>query len=404
MIFKRRILIRQAERFFVATAPWQSWLMSLRSIYLWEDPWATGRWLALYLFLLKTCYIPTFFYSYVFYMVVKNRFIPQSVRAIREGHERAMDRSAQVLKLSELIERHGNDGWLDPLLENLGPLMQQQLGDLADYLEILYNFYHWQDPAATFSSLCFWIACAATAAFTKAEFGEKIFFFVGGLWFFASRPIASRFPKYRKAVSLFRWIYWETPTAAELAFRQLRQQAEETRKGMIDQTNEDVATAHRFEPPPQLFNARNRPSSEALETSNSSSENVAHDDSQDSDSDEDEALGSVSSSQVFGEVQSILTNKDIISFRGRWNSKAGRLIINTSGIRFSSTAILDVPPYCKESRNSTSSDPREFWHRPYEQLTEMRKSKIQSKVLIRRKLMPAQCLTLVWTDGTSTLR
>ena len=60
MFFERKELIRQTERLIISTGPWQGWLMRVRHIYLWEDPWLTARWLALYLFLIKTNYVMTF--------------------------------------------------------------------------------------------------------------------------------------------------------------------------------------------------------------------------------------------------------------------------------------------------------------------------------------------------------
>ena len=60
------------------------------------------------------------------------------VRFLRESHERAaMGMTPQ--KLSELVHAHGGEGWIDPLLDEVGPLLQQQLGDTADFLEIMWK-------------------------------------------------------------------------------------------------------------------------------------------------------------------------------------------------------------------------------------------------------------------------
>ena len=42
------------ERLLIASAPWQSWAMSVRAIYRWEDPKRTFRWFALYVCLWYT--------------------------------------------------------------------------------------------------------------------------------------------------------------------------------------------------------------------------------------------------------------------------------------------------------------------------------------------------------------
>lgn len=71
------------------------------------------------------------------FMVVRNHYTTQSVDQTRESHERATDRSRRALQISELVKRHGEDNWLEPLLDDLGPKLQEQAGDLADFLEIL---------------------------------------------------------------------------------------------------------------------------------------------------------------------------------------------------------------------------------------------------------------------------
>lgn len=37
-----------AERAIIASAPWQAWLLDVRSVYRWESPARTGKWLAIY--------------------------------------------------------------------------------------------------------------------------------------------------------------------------------------------------------------------------------------------------------------------------------------------------------------------------------------------------------------------
>lgn len=51
-----------------------------------------------------------------------------------------MDHGSRAYKISELAQRHGGDAWLDPLIDEFGPLVQRQLGDAADYLEILIKY------------------------------------------------------------------------------------------------------------------------------------------------------------------------------------------------------------------------------------------------------------------------
>jgi hypothetical protein len=42
-----------------------------------------------------------------------------------------------ALTLSEFIEKRGDQHWVDPLIEDVGPWMMVQLADLADLMETL---------------------------------------------------------------------------------------------------------------------------------------------------------------------------------------------------------------------------------------------------------------------------
>lgn len=75
--------------------------------------------------------------GYFIFMVVRSHFTTQSVDQMRESNERATDRSRRALQIGELVKRHGGENWLEPLLDELGPKLQEQAGDLADFLEIL---------------------------------------------------------------------------------------------------------------------------------------------------------------------------------------------------------------------------------------------------------------------------
>lgn len=56
---------------------------------------------------------------------------------------RTEDSVKTALTLTEQIEKRGEQGWIEPLIEDMGPWMLLQLGDLANLLEVVlkYNFY-----------------------------------------------------------------------------------------------------------------------------------------------------------------------------------------------------------------------------------------------------------------------
>ena len=128
----------------MASAPWQSYFLTLRKIWRWEDPYTTGKWLAVFLFVWLIDYVITFCVSpiapinwerlpntkqlcYVVFIVVWNRHSSRSVNALRESHERALDQGATAFKISELIHRHGAGRWIDPVIDEVGPRAQVQV-------------------------------------------------------------------------------------------------------------------------------------------------------------------------------------------------------------------------------------------------------------------------------------
>ena len=57
-----------------------------------------------------------------------NRYYPTAVESLQESQRRAFDSSASANMFSELIDKHGRNGWLDPVMDSLGPYVQLQLG------------------------------------------------------------------------------------------------------------------------------------------------------------------------------------------------------------------------------------------------------------------------------------
>lgn len=48
------VITHHVERIIFASAPWQAWAMDVRSVYRWEDPQTTFKWLATYVLLWYT--------------------------------------------------------------------------------------------------------------------------------------------------------------------------------------------------------------------------------------------------------------------------------------------------------------------------------------------------------------
>ncbi len=146
--------------------------------------------------------------------------------------QKALDSRTTASKFGELVDKHGSEHWLEPLMEDLGPYVQLQLGDVANTLEVLdkwitripqwchsadvrASLYHWRYPEKTVASLYFFGSALIFSLFASAAFCIKLLWFVMGGVFFVCWPISSLHPKYRYLVSPFKWVLWDIPTNGE---------------------------------------------------------------------------------------------------------------------------------------------------------------------------------------------
>lgn len=104
-------------------------------------------------------HIVSFFFVYIIYMLLRNRLYPEDVEGVRQGYARSIDQVMKAQAWSELVEKHGPKGWIEPLFDELGPVIQLQLSDAADYLEISLNLYKWAFTRQTAATIFFFSVC-----------------------------------------------------------------------------------------------------------------------------------------------------------------------------------------------------------------------------------------------------
>jgi hypothetical protein len=223
--FDIRDLTLAIERLAMISGPWQKFFLSCREIYAWKSPKRTLQWAALFWTLWYTDHIVGYFYFWVIYATIRNRHYPSSVSSIRESMARSLDTEKKAQAWSELIDRHGSNGWMEPLLDELGPMIQLQLGDLVDFLEMLRNFYRWERPYKTAQTLFVALVLLLITLFCDTTFCVKLVWLNLGGAFFLTFPIATNWPKYRRVVNLFRWFFWDVPSNAELGIIRLQEKA-----------------------------------------------------------------------------------------------------------------------------------------------------------------------------------
>ena len=358
---------RHVERTVMASTPWQSWAMNVRAVYRWENPAFTMKWLALYVVLWYTEHIVGFLWAYIVYLVIKNRYFPTNVKSLRASVKRTVDQQGAAFQIGELIDKHGRENWLEPLIDEVGPYAQLQIGDIANMLEVFSNFYAWKAPSKTAGSLFFFASCFLVSVLTDTAYCMKIVWFIVGGFFFLSWPISSHHPKYRYLASPFKWVLWDIPTHAEWSFRYLRRQAQLSREKMIGQKVEkNYAAKVAASPPLDPSSAAGVPQFK-LEDTNASTMS----------SDTDEDWHSVQS------ISSILSEKDIKAFRAQWQGVRGRLIIYSSGVRFVRGLVK-----------------KEMWDVPFIEMAEMRKLRGPRAPSVKiAKLLTANQLELKAMDG-----
>ncbi|KAI4154111.1 MAG: hypothetical protein LQ340_001888 [Diploschistes diacapsis] len=364
-----------AERLVMASAPWQTWAMDVRSVYRWEDPYRTGRWFLLYLILWYYEHIGTFLWACILYYTIRNRYYPSSMKHLRAALRRSADTESAAFQFGELIDKHGRDSWLDPLIDEVGPYVQLQLSDLANLLEVLSNFYSWKYPRKTAASLILFAACFITALLADMAFCMKIVYFIAGGSFFLCWPISSRYPRYRYLVSPVKWMMWDIPTHAEWAFQYLRQHCQESREAMIiNQVEKSFQKELEGNVLEQYAGRLNIP--------HPHTEFEGVDKCSDSDSTKSEEWHSADSSNDF------MSETSFLSYRSHWNGMSGRLAVTPSGLRF----------FGRMKK-------QEMWYVPFIEIEEMRKFQgaarsgsnmqgVQSKRLLELRRTDGRCFTL----------
>ncbi|KAK5115478.1 hypothetical protein LTR62_001137 [Meristemomyces frigidus] len=328
--YDRDVLTRRIERLVVASEAFQLWWMRVRHVYSWQDPWLTFKWFAVYLFLLKINYMMSFYWGYLFYSVVSNFDGKHSRGWMKKSHVRATETRERVSMMSELITRHGSDAWVEPFLDEFGPWIQLQLGDTSDFLEICANYYDWRNPYSTACSCFAYVCLFLISAIPSLDLSMRVMWLSCGLYFFLSRPIATNYPRFRHVVDPMRWVYWDSPTMTEGAFRYLR----------------ETMTA-----------ALNRPLDPQAEL-----DPREHNDTEDSDDEAEVFFDCLSKPHAAGgDLLPKGSGITIRSFTARWSGRLGRLELTRTTARFATVGKLG------RERNIA-------WERPLDDLLEIRKA------------------------------
>lgn len=72
--------------------------------------------------------------------MVRRRLYPPTLEELREAIKRSEDIEQTATNFTQLIEQHGSRGWMDALIDDMGPRALLQLTDAADTLEIVRKY------------------------------------------------------------------------------------------------------------------------------------------------------------------------------------------------------------------------------------------------------------------------
>jgi hypothetical protein len=238
--WNRDLLLQQAERVVMASGPMQKQLSCLRRLLQGENQENTLRWFAIWSAVWCSNRVFTFILCALAYAIAKRRQQPERMKTLQQSHDRIGDENATPDTFGEMINRHGDSDWFDPMIENFGPVVQPYIKELADWMEIFMNFYEWKTSRATgliLSALGFAIAMST---FLSTELIIRILTFVAIFGFFIDRPMARRFPNCYRVLAPMHWIFWDIPTHVETSFRYLRMQAEDMRKAALTTSSTEI--------------------------------------------------------------------------------------------------------------------------------------------------------------------
>ncbi|KAF7507453.1 hypothetical protein GJ744_010384 [Endocarpon pusillum] len=239
-------IISVFERLILTSAPYQKLLMKSSEVALWKQPKRSACYMAVYFILWWYDCLAGSALLALLGLVIKRRSCHPTIEELRQELERSENADLTALSIPQLIEQHGAQGWVNALVEKTGPSVLSQLEDMANFLEVLQNFYEWRDPSHTKASLGKLAILSLVVIFTPLRLLVKSFLFVIGLIFFVLVPLWHRYPQYRLLTSPMKLIFWKVPTHAEWAVARLQAEAAfqlEAMQSAASEANDHGSTA-----------------------------------------------------------------------------------------------------------------------------------------------------------------
>jgi hypothetical protein len=311
VVWNQDVFTEHVERILMASDPWQRVLLRVHRIWSWESPWRTATWFTICLAVWYYEFVAIFLYCYAVYNIFQHGKREATQVDLQESYDRIANPDAKVLTFGEMIERHGESDWLDPMIEAVGPTLQVRVNQIANAMEKLTNLYNWKEPHSTGLAIILFGLVAVCPTLIGTAFATRLWILLTILAFFTYYPLSIQFPDLYRVVGAMTWLT-VVPTGSQTSFSYLRSQADALREKLHGQQ--------------ETLGLR---------------------------SGKDES--DVPSQDKAG--MAVSTEVDIFASNCKWNAKKGRLIASTTSIRF------------------VRSTPRAVvWEHQYAEFVEVRKS------------------------------
>jgi hypothetical protein len=233
-VWDRDMLLKQVERIVMASSPWQRWVMQLSQLQSWENSRKTLVWFAVWVAVWAMNWVASFMVCLALYSVLRRKFGYATKEKMEEAQDRLEDETKTAHTFGEMINRHGSDSWIDPVIDTVTATVQPYMKDSADWLEVLNNFWDYRDSRSSDSAVTILLVSLLFLNFTSTEFCVRLATLGGILGFFLHHPLSIRYPRYPHILLPLHWILWDVPTHTEISFNYLRDQANNIRKANVD--------------------------------------------------------------------------------------------------------------------------------------------------------------------------
>ncbi|KAI8881936.1 hypothetical protein K501DRAFT_274188 [Backusella circina FSU 941] len=185
-------------RICTVVAPWLLCLHNLNSIYHWDNKLVTACLANFYFIIWYHDLLLTFFIGWIVISLVLIR-VDMSLD-VAFDHPKLPWRKWMVKQAAVPFD-------YQTFIEEYGPLIQNLIMKMADYLERFKNLFSWKNPIQTSIIL----AGMLLSTLVSIQFIAKMFLLYIGIEFFVLHALRCHYPKYQRLFNVLEWLLLDIP-------------------------------------------------------------------------------------------------------------------------------------------------------------------------------------------------